>query len=124
MKESIKKLLNESLKDKLTSSAKEELDNLVSTHGDIIKKYKELSLLIDKLDYLNDIKYSVHVLKNNNGFHYYSMRVKDPYYDGDENKSKWFTIHVGKKETIDQMNPKERESFFENRAISYLMKKI
>lgn len=120
MKESIKRLLKESLKDQLMSSYQEELDNLFSTHGDIIKRYRELTLLIDKLEYLDNIKYTVGALTNPRGIQYYNIKVKDPYTEG----IKWINLHGGRKDVIDKMSPEERESHFENRALNYLMKKI
>lgn len=120
MKESIKKLLKESLKNQLIFSYKEELDNLFSTHGDIIERYKELTSLIDKLEYLDNIKYNVTAITNPKGIEYYNVKVKDPFGD----LVKWTNLHGGRKDIIDRMSPKEREAHFENRALSYLMKKI
>ena len=120
MNKLIKRLLKESLKDQLMSSYKEELDNLFSTHGDIIKRYRELTLLIDKLEYLDNIKYTVTVLTNPRGHQNYNIKVKDPYAEG----TKWINLHGGRKDVIDKMSPEEMESHFENRALSYLMKKI
>jgi hypothetical protein len=120
MKKLIKRLLKESLKDQLMSSYQEELDNLFSTHGDIIKKYRELTLLIDKLEYLDNIRYTVTALTNPRGIQYYNIKVKDPYTEG----TKWINLHGGRKDVIDKMSPEERESHFENRALTYLMKKI
>ena len=120
MKESIKKLLKESLKHQLMSSSKEELDSLFSTHGDIIKRYNELTSLIYKLEYLDDIKYNVTAITNSRGIEYYNVKVKNPFGD----LVKWTNLHGGRKDIIDKMSPKERESHFENRALSYLMKKI
>lgn len=119
MKESIKKLLKESLKDQLMTSSKKELDNLFSTHGDVIKRYRELTLLIDKLEYLDNIKYNVTVVRMR-GIEYYNIRLKDPYSEG----TKWFNVSGGRKDIIDKMSPKEMESHFENRAMSYLMKRL
>ena len=120
MKESIKRLLKESLKDQLITSYKSELDDLFSNHEDIIKRYKELTLLIDKLEYLDNIKYTVTSLTNPRGVQNYNVKVKDPYAEG----TKWINLHGGRKDIIDKMSPKERESHFYNRALSYLMKKI
>ena len=120
MKKLIKRLLKESLKDQLISSYERELDDLISTHGDIIKRYRELTLLIDKLEYLNNIKYTVSALTNSRGIQNYNIKVKDPYTEG----TKWINLHGGRKDVIDKMSPEERESHFENRALTYLMKKI
>jgi hypothetical protein len=120
MKELVKRLLKESLKDQLMSSYQEELDNLISTHGDIIKRYRELTLLIDKLEYLDNIRYTVTDSTNSRGVENYNIKVKDPYAEG----TKWINLHGGRKDVIDKMSPKERESHFENRALTYLMKKI
>jgi len=120
MKGLIKRLLKETLKDQLMSSYKEELDNLFSTHGDIIKRYKELTLMIDKLEYLDNIKYTVQSQTNPKGIQYYNIKVKDPYIEG----TKWINLWGGKKEVIDKMSPDERESYFRNRALSYIRKKV
>jgi hypothetical protein len=120
MKKLIKRLLKESLKDQLISSYEGELDDLISTHGDIIKRYRELTLLIDKLEYLDNIKYTVSALTNSRGIQNYNIKVKDPYAEG----TKWINLHGGRKDVIDKMSPEEKESHFENRALTYLMKKI
>jgi hypothetical protein len=120
MKKLIKRLLKESLKDQLISSYEGELNDLISTHGDIIKRYRELTLLIDKLEYLDNIKYTVSALTNSRGVQNYNIKVKDPYAEG----TKWINLHGGRKDVIDKMSPEERESHFENRALTYLMKKI
>ena len=120
MKKLIKRLLKESLKDQLMSSYQEELDNLFSAHSDTIKRYRELTLLIDKLEYLDNIRYTVTSLTNARGIQNYNIKVKDPYAEG----TKWINLHGGRKDVIDKMSPEERESHFENRALTYLMKKI
>jgi hypothetical protein len=120
MKKLIKRLLKESLKDQLMSSYQEELDNLFSAHSDTIKRYRELTLLIDKLEYLDNIRYTVTALTNARGIQNYNIKVKDPYAEG----TKWINLHGGRKDVIDKMSPEERESHFENRALTYLMKKI
>ena len=120
MKKLIKRLLKESLKDQLMSSYQEELDNLFSAHSDTIKRYRELTLLIDKLEYLDNIRYTVTALTNARGIQNYNIKVKDPYAED----TKWINLHGGRKDVIDKMSPEERESHFENRALTYLMKKI
>ena len=120
MKKLIKRLLKESLKDQLMSSYQEELDNLFSAHSDTIKRYRELTLLIDKLEYLDNIRYTVTAPTNARGIQNYNINVKDPYAEG----TKWINLHGGRKDVIDKMSPEERESHFENRALTYLMKKI
>jgi hypothetical protein len=120
MKKLIKRLLKESLKDQLMSSYQEELDNLFSAHSDTIKRYRELTLLIDKLEYLDNIRYTVTAQTNAKGHQNYNISVKDPYAEG----TKWINLHGGRKDVIDKMSPEERESHFENRALTYLMKKI
>ena len=124
MKQLIKKILYESLKDEMISNAKKELDSFESEYGDIIKRHKELKLLVNKLEYLKNIDYKVHVVKGYGDNIYYSVQVNFPFVDMGEKRYPWFNIMVGRKDDIDDMSSDEKEKLFQNKITSYLMKKF
>jgi hypothetical protein len=122
MKSFIKSLLFEAVQDQMMVDAKTNLENFESKYSDVLEQYKELKLMVDKLEHLKNIPYKVYLLKKQNGIEYYSTKVKYPFVDLGEKKYPYFNIHLGEKSFIDKMSEIEKEKFIRHRINSYLMK--
>jgi ribosomal protein L31 len=124
MKSFIRSLLFEAVQDQMMVDAKKKLENFESKYSDILEQYKELKLMVDKLEHLKNIPYKVNLLKQKNGREYYSTKVKYPFVDLGEKTYPFFNIHLGEKKFIDKMSEFEKDKFIRHRIDSYLMKKF
>ena len=120
MKESIRRLLYESLNEKMISDAKRELMSFEMENSEVLKKYKELKSLVDKMEYLQNIEYSrLYPAGGNN----YEVRVKYPFADSGEKKYPYFKVGLGNKDIIDSMGENEKNNYIQNKIVSYLLKR-
>lgn len=123
MKDLIRRLLKESLQDEMISDARRELEDFESKYGEILSRHKKLKTRLDKIELLNNIKYSISINRPQTGIEYYYAKVKFPFANFKNQKYPYFNIHIGEKTFIDSLPPDEKEKHIQSIIKSYILKK-
>jgi hypothetical protein len=123
MKDLIRKILKESLLNTMISDARKELEDFESKYGDILSQHEKLKTKLDKIELLNNLKYSISINRPQTGIEYYYAKVKFPFANFKNQKYPYFNIHIGEKTFIDSLTPDEKEKHIQSIIKSYLLKK-